>query len=404
MNRASVLLISVLLTLMVTGCVVKQPQQQLFPSQLPLQSLAGVVIQRQQQLWFQPCYEKRWWPIEDFTPQQELSEHYQRFTGFSKSDLYVELQAVVDPAFDKRLLVKQLDTVGGTAATCHFRLAGVLFRAASSDPHWVADILTDRVIVKSVKPLASFQFQTRAQTLTVDETVSSDELGAAASQGKDFAVIARYTEKIVKQGKQPFEITLIKQRCVDSESGALLPLTAQMMFYDRAYHGCARRGHTQTDEIAGFYWYQPEDGHQVMFKLSTDYQVQLVSRDASGKAMTEHGHWQYLKSGKLIFSMQDAEQHEYLMLFRRGTGGQLVLQTGADHWVEYGATFKLWRPSGLQGGVLLPRDKPEQDSKRDAPLVAEPASVTSLTAPSIQAADMDDELLNEIIIDEIQQP
>ncbi|MBU2966240.1 hypothetical protein, partial [Amphritea atlantica] len=198
------------------------------------------------------------------------------------------------------------------------------------------------------------------------------------------------------------------------------PLTAQMTFLGLSYEGCARQGRPAITEVAGFYWYQPQGGHQVMFKLSKDYKVQLVSRDSFGKAVTEHGQWQYLQSGKLIFSMRDAEKHEYLMLFRRASNGQLVLQTGSDRLAALGATFQLWQPSDLPGGQRLPAenanptDKPplikasafvEAPTQQPSSLLpsAQPPSLltdTLLEDAPVQAADIDDELLNEIIVDD----
>ncbi|RTE66388.1 hypothetical protein EH243_07270 [Amphritea opalescens] len=426
------------MALIVTGCAVDKPQP--FPSQAPIQALSGVIVERQEQLWFQPCHEKLWWPLQDFTPQQELTGYYQRFTQFSHKDLYVELQGAVDSALDNALLVKRVDTVGGTAATCHFRLDDILFRAASSEPHWVADIFADHVLVKSINPLGRFNFKV---TDTPADTDSVDIMFADKAEANSTdTVVAHYRER--REGdrqhfqsssrKAPFDITIIEKRCIDTESGTLLPLTAQMTFFGKSYEGCARQGRPAITELAGFYWYQPANGHQVMFKLSKDHRVQLVSRDSSGKAVTEHGQWQYLQSGKLIFSMRDAQQQEYLMLFRRASSGQLVLQTGSDRLAALGATFQLWQPSGLSGGQPLPGSvkpapqprsmtrpasvadtpspaqetlqKPLQKSLQK-PLSTQPAASTSSLLTDavfndlpVQAADIDDELLNEIIVDD----
>ncbi|WP_417222076.1 hypothetical protein [Amphritea sp.] len=418
MIRTVVHISPLLMTLMLAGCAVEKPKP--FPSQAPLQSLSGVVVESQDQLWFQPCHEKRWWPLQDFTEQQALTEYYQRFTEFSKKELYMELQGAVEPALDNRLLVKQIDTVGGTAATCNFRLDGIVYRAASSDPYWVADIRTDHVVVKSIKPLGRYRFKTLGESEAKDSKDDDTEVETP------FPVIARYQE--VKPSKKPFQITIMQQRCIDSASGTLLPLTAQMTFFGQQYSGCARQGHTAIEAVTGLYWYQPPEGHQVMFKLSDDNQVQLVSRDAAGKVVTEKGRWQYLQSGKLIFSMLDANQHEYLMLFRRTTAGPLVLQTGSERLAALGATFQLWQPSGLEGGQLLPSDQERQISDdhdtimnvllaSDNPVpsataseiddsstpAASPLTGAVLHDSPVQAADIDDELLNEIIVDDAKQ-
>lgn len=405
------------MVLTLTGCAVDPTSS--FPSQRSLQSLTGVVLERQDQLWFQPCNEKLWWPLQDYTQQQELTKYYQQLTAFSDQELYVELQGVIDPGLDNSLLVKQVDTVGGTAATCHFRLPGVEYRAAGSQPYWLADIAVDRVVVKSIQPLGSFSFKTLKD--------AADSVEPAVLMGRDRGdfqpaspVVARYRE--VKPSRQPFQIRIRQQRCIDAENGTVLPLTAQMTFQGREYQGCARKGHPAEETLSGFYWYQSAAGEQVMFKLSDDHKVQLVSRDATGKAVTERGRWQYLQSGKLIFSMRDPKQHEYLMLFRRLSAGQLVLQTGSERLATVGASFQLWRPSGLAGGQSLPNEISSPTTMADRVVAAEPdnavdvepvvrqsAAASLLTGAlliesPVRAADIDDELINEIRVDDAQTP
>lgn len=419
MIRTAAHILPLFMALALAGCAVDKPKPKPFPSQAPLQSLSGVVVESQDQLWFQPCHEKRWWPLQDFTEQQALTGYYQRFTEFSKKELYMELQGVVEPTLDNRLLIKQINTVGGTAATCHFRLDGILFRAASSDPYWVADISTDHVVVNSIKPLGRYRFK------TLDDIEIKDSKGDDIKADRPFPIIARY--RAIKPGKKPFEITITQQRCIDNVSGTLLPLTAQMAFLGEQYSGCARQGHTVSDKVTGLYWYQPPEGHQVMFKLAEDNRVKLVSRNVSGKVVAEQGQWQYLQSGKLIFSMQDANQHEYLMLLRRTAAGPLVLQAGAERLAALGAKFQRWQPSGLEGGQLLPSDQERQinddhdtildillasdnpvpteaasDIEDPSPPALSPLTGAVLYDSPVQAADIDGELLNEIIVDDAQ--
>lgn len=411
------------------GCAVEKPQP--FPSQIALQNLAGVVVERAGALWFQPCNERLWWPVQDNTAQQELTAFYRKFTLLRSEALYVELVGGTDPQQDNMLRVKTVETVGGTAQTCHFRLEGLQYRAASSDPVWVADITADQVIVKSVIPAGSYRFRTANET-GKDSPSDSDTLTRSSGTAEDrestavqadSAVVAVYRETLPT--KRPLEIKILQRRCNDAATGTVLPFTAEMHFFGRLYRGCARKGHPVSSEINGFYWYQPPGRAQVMFKLSADQRVQLVTRDAGGKTVAERGRWQYLQSGKLIFSMRDAARQEYLMLFSREADGQLVLQTGSEHLVSYGATFKLWRPSGLSGGQLLsdlpatakgiePGASTDTQASETAPgeqhqalssQLQPPATQSTekpslLTTPQVQAADIDDELLHEIIVND----
>lgn len=443
MIRNAVCITAFVALLTLAGCAAKKSQPLATP--VSLQTLAGVIVERAGVLWFQPCYERLWWQIQDNTEQQELTGYYRQFSMLSNEELYVQLQGGVDPQQDNKLWVNTIDTVGGTAQTCNFRLEGLQFRAASSDPVWVADIMAGQVTVKSVNPLGSYSFQTvneseKADNASINKTTEADvtetdateakateengtaEAAERSGGGSGSDVIALYRETV--PAKKSLQIKIIQKRCVDSETGTLLPFTAEMSLFGRLYQGCARKGHPVNSEINGFYWYQPEGGSQVMFKLSSDQRVQLVTRDSRGKAVAERGRWQYLQSGKLIFSMRDAGQQEYLMLFTRESDGRLVLQTGSEHLVSYGAAFKLWRPSGLSGGQLLtklsagrsaaaPGSSTETLLSGIASEALQPPASSSiqtsltksvLTDTRVQTADIDDELLNEIIVHETDEP
>lgn len=448
MIRNAVFITAFVALLTLAGCAAKKSQPLTTP--VSLQTLAGVIVERAGVLWFQPCYERLWWQIQDNTEQQELTGYYRQFSMLSNEELYVQLQGGVDPQQDNKLWVNSIDTVGGTAQTCNFRLEGLQFRAASSDPLWVADIMAGQVTVKSVNPPGSYSFQTvneseQADNASINKTAEADDTETDATEadsteekitetngtaeasersggGTGSDVIALYRETV--PAKKPLQIKIIQKRCVDSETGTLLPFTAEMSLFGRLYQGCARKGHPVNSEINGFYWYQPEGKSQVMFKLSSDQRVQLVTRDSRGKALAERGRWQYLQSGKLIFSMRDAGQQEYLMLFTRESDGRLVLQTGSEHLVSYGAAFKLWRPSGLSGGQLLTKLSagsnaaapgsstatllPGIASEALQPPASSPIQATLtesvLTDLRVQTADIDDELLNEIIVHEADEP
>jgi len=443
MIRNAVCITAFVALLTLAGCAAKKSQPLATP--VSLQTLAGVIVERAGVLWFQPCYERLWWQIQDNTEQQELTGYYRQFSMLSNEELYVQLQGGVDPQQDNKLWANSIDTVGGTAQTCNFRLEGLQFRAASSDPLWVADIMAGQVTVKSVNPLGSYSFQTvneseKADNASINKTTEADvtetdateakateengtaEAAERSGGGSGSDVIALYRETV--PAKKSLQIKIIQKRCVDSETGTLLPFTAEMSLFGRLYQGCARKGHPVNSEINGFYWYQPEGGAQVMFKLSSDQRVQLVTRDSRGKAVAERGRWQYLQSGKLIFSMRDAGQQEYLMLFTRESDGRLVLQTGSEHLVSYGAAFKLWRPSGLSGGQLLTKLSAARSAAAPGSSTAtllsgiasealQPPASSSiqtsltksvLTDSRVQTADIDDELLNEIIVHETDEP
>ena len=455
------------------GCAVEKPQYFPFPDKL--QSLSGVLLESEGSFWFQPCYERLWWPVQDLTVDHEIADIYHQFTPLGREAIYVELQGAVDVSQNYQLLVKTLDTVGGTRQTCHFSLEGLEYRAASSKPVWVADITARQILVKSASPPGSYNFYTVNSKDADNDTTASGktdaensveneaEQSSAGSKGADTDnntavnaepeadkssitdklpktkrnrqvytpsgsddviddddtadardVVALYRQRFVSDN--PFQIKIIQERCTDSVTGTLLPFTAEMRFYGHLYSGCARKGRSLNRDIKGYYWYQPPGKPQIMFKLSADQRVQLVTRNSQGKTVTERGRWQKLDSGKLVFSMRDAMQKEYLMLFVREPDGRLILQTGSEHLVSLGTAFRLWRPSGLEGGQLMIRVKPENKPAESVPATAEADAVveeSSLPGESsstltesvlpdaqIQPADIDAELLNEIMVND----
>lgn len=378
MTRFSFHLTAFIVLLILGGCAAEELRT--LPGSVSIKSLSGVMAEKQGKLWFRPCNERLWWLLKDYTEQQEIAGFYRQFTQDSKAELYIELQGAVDPEQENSLLVSQLDTVGGTASTCNFQLRDIEFRAASSSPYWVADVGTKMTSVKSFKPAGSYHFFTQ-------EGSSDDPLVANI-----------YREKTSVE--QPLQIKILSRRCIDPENGTVLPFSAEMTFFGNIYKGCARKGHPSTEFLSGFYWYQPPGKYQVMFKISSDKRVQLVTRDARGSAVTERGVWQYLESGKLIFSMIDAKEDEYLLLFRLGAEGRLILQTGSERYASAGTAFQLWRPSGLSGGQLLEaQSRVHQDSTSSVMKSSELIS-SELINSSVLPANIDDELLNEIIITE----
>ncbi|WP_156815107.1 hypothetical protein [Amphritea japonica] len=381
MSRSLSLTAALLVLLILGGCATGNMRS--FPTAIPVKSLSGVIAEKDGTLWFRPCNDRLWWPVQDYTEEQELAGYYRQFILDSKAELYFELQGAVDPEQENSLLVKQLDTIGGTAATCNFQLRDVEFRAASSSPYWVADIGTKMTAVKSVNPAGSYHF------FTLEESTD------------DPLVAHVYREKT--KVAQPLQIKILSERCVDPENGTVLPFSAEMKFFGNIYKGCARKGHPSSEFLSGFYWHQPQDKPQILFKLSPNKRVQLVTRDSAGHAVTERGTWQSLESGKLIFSMLDSNEKEYLMLFRWEGAGRLILQAGSEHYTSAGAAFRLWRPSGLSGGTLLEDQvvKVQESSTRE-PAVTESAATVidkaELFSETVLPANIDDELLNEIIV------
>ena len=195
MTRSLSLAAVLSLLLILGGCATGDMRG--FPALLPVKSLSGVIAEKEGTLWFRPCNDRLWWPVKDYTVQQEVAGFYRKFVLNSKAELYFELQGAVDPQQGNSLLVKQLDTVGGTAATCNFQLRDVEFRAASSAPYWVADIGTKMTAVKSVNPAGSYHF------FTLEES-TDDPL---------VAHVYRERTKVA----QPLQIKILSKRCVDQK-------------------------------------------------------------------------------------------------------------------------------------------------------------------------------------------
>ncbi|GGK59511.1 hypothetical protein GCM10007941_07220 [Amphritea balenae] len=350
----------VLMSVLIGACTPAHKKQ--FPQSQPLIELAGVLLFQGQQLWYQPCNERYWWPVADYSSGNEIMSVYQRLTSGESVELYAELTGSIDPAQNNVLAVKALKVVGGTKDTCNFRLEGLEFRAASSSPYWVADVASEMTIVKSINPLGKYTFFT--EQLSVDlrnepqlEIEMSDEKSSENSFEQDSFQQNPVQKKTVYRErtpvKQPLEISITPGRCIDDVNGSILAYSVEMLFFGQTYRGCARKGHSSSELISGLYWLQDNPESQQLLKLKSDKKVQLVRRAHTGKTLIERGTWQYLESGKLILSMRNQQQKEFVMLFRRELDNSLTLLTSSvDHLVK-GRQFRRWHNAGLVGGRQL---------------------------------------------------
>ena len=364
-----------LLSLFISGLIACTPGNNRGQELSAAVPLSGVIVNKDGQLWFQPCQERLWWPLTDETQLQELASLYQRFTDAHNVELYTELKAAINAESDNALQVYQIDLVGGGRDTCYYRLNGLQYRAASSAPYWVADIRSDRVAVKSVKPLGSYNF--------FAEKADPEE--------GDNREIFRETTPV----RQPMSVVIIPGRCTDQTNGTILPFRAELNLFGQLYRGCARQGHTKEQVLTGLYWTE-WSGRQAMFRLLPDSRIQLARQDVSGNSVTEKGHWQYLESGKLILSMRDSQQKEFIVLLRRQPDGSFKLQTPAQKLAPNGTRFIRWQPSGLAGGQLL--YQPAADNK--AAQVALPAK--QFTESTVMPARIGESTVDEIRVNEMK--
>lgn len=362
--------IAAVISVLLSGCNTLRP---VLPDALSVKPVSGVLQRVEEQLWFQPCFERLWWPVNDYTQTAELQRLYERFAGPGTLPVYIEADAVVDPAQGHRMLISRIKVAGGTASTCSYRIDGVAFRAASESPYWIADIAEDSVVVKSTNPLGRYSFLV---------TATEDEAG----------VIYRETTAVA----QPFSIRLTEQRCEESSNGTVLNYAARMVLFGHPYQGCARRGHSGETQLHGYYWYSPGGTDQVVMNLGDDQRVQLVYKTPGGRVTTVRGHWQFLESGKLILSMKHRNGKEFLALFRRQDSGAFTLQGNAFEWAPAQADFQHWQPSGLPGGRALPGQDTEQVPDNDGVQVI---TLPSFAAPTAQA---DGEQLTPIRVTECE--
>lgn len=328
---------ALIIAALISACNQTAQVRPTLPATVEPQPLRGVLQRYDDRLWFQPCYERLWWPVLDYTAAAEVSPLHQRLAG--GHDLYVEVDGAVDEQQQNQLLISQVNVAGGTAETCAYRIRDLSFRAANSSPYWVADIKQDSVTVKTANPLGRFSFLVDHQ---------EDEQG----------LLYRQTRAV----DDPFSIRLTRQRCDDRSTGTILAYRAEMILFGHTYPGCARRGHPLEEQLQGYYWYADRQGDQVVLNVSADQRVQLVRKDRAGRVISERGQWQLSRSGKLILSMKHSNGKEFVLLFRRQENGTLSLQSEQLGWAPARAAFLQWRPSGLSGGRRLPvagEDLPE---------------------------------------------
>lgn len=312
-----------------------------------LHRISGVVIKESGQFWFQPCFERNWWRMQDKTANQDLTQHYGRLSGAANQPVYMELDLLTDP--DPTLMAYQLSVAGGTAATCSFRLGDVEYRAASFSPYWVADVDDAMVTVKSANPIGQYSFTTEKRPLN-NSSYEYRQAGASPD---------------------PFSIRITAERCLDKSNGTLLNYRAQMRLFGQPYSGCARAGHASKKvPVSGYYWYGDSTESQselMLFRLSDNNRVDLVSRRPGKETITVRGAWQYLESGKLILTMKDRQDQEFLLIFSRLDNRSLVLEAGESVYAIKGAEYRFWQPLDLPGGQLSRKAMPQMPEPQQLP-------------------------------------
>lgn len=328
--------------LFITAC------NQVKPAPDSLRTVAGVIIKEDGQYWFQPCFERNWWRMQDKTTAQDLTQYYSRFSGAANQPVYMELDLLPGAVSDPVLRAYHLRVAGGTAATCSFRLAGLEYRAASFSPYWVADIDDATVTVKSANPVARYSFSTEKKPLN--------------SNGYEFLQAGAATD--------PFSIRITAGRCVDKDNGTLLNYLAQMQLFGQAYTGCARAGRmNNATPVIGYYWYGDSTARSselMLFRLSANHRVDLVSRQPGQETITVRGTWQYLESGKLILTMKDRQNKGFLLMFTRLDNRSLVLEAGLSGYGSKGSEYRFWQPLDLPGGQLSRKLIPQAEVLRQA--------------------------------------
>lgn len=329
--------IGLLLAVLLTGC------NQVKPIPDNLKSLQGVVVRDEGQIWFQPCYARKWWRLKDSTAGLELNSLHSRFAGVTTQPVYMELDIVPDLEEQAGLAVHQIRIAGGSEATCYFTLSGLEFRAASTSPYWVADINPSRVIVKSANPIGQYSFSV--------SRVSSETAGIEYLQTGDT--------------KNPFAIQLTEKPCIDPENGILLAFKAKMKLFGKNYDGCARSGKPEYEQslpVAGYYRLEDNSlpaSNSILMRLIESGRADLVQRRTGMPTRILRGRWQYLDSGKLILTMKDHRGKGSLLMFRRQPSGAMVLESKNTEWVASGSQLRYWLPQDLPGGQLYRTQKPE---------------------------------------------
>ncbi|WP_432473237.1 hypothetical protein [Amphritea sp. HPY] len=259
-------------------------------------------------------------------------QYYGRLSGAADQPVYMELDLQPGSDADPVLRAYQLRVAGGTATTCSFRLGGMEYRAASFSPYWVADIDEENVTVKSANPIGRYSFATGKKSLH--------------SRGFEYQQVGVVPD--------PFSIRITAGSCVDKSNGTLLNYRAQMKLFGQAYSGCARAGQTSNNNpVSGYYWYgdsSASGAERMLFRLSENKRVDLVSRRPGQEAMTVRGTWQYLESGKLILTMKNRQNKEFLLIFTRLDNRSLVLEAGLSGYGSKGTEYRFWQPLDLPGG------------------------------------------------------
>ncbi len=264
------------------------------------QLIRGAVNYSQGEFTITPCYSQERRKLQD--KRGLVKKRYREQTPEGSLPVYMELRA--SPLTDLSWDVSDVQVAGGGSNACEFDLIGIQYRAAGSDPLWIADVLTDSVRVQSYDNL---------RTLTFPLSLSSGSGG-----------IWEGALKSVKNRTHRFRLEILDQSCRDKHN-AWYRWTASLDLDGDLFYGCAREGDLTSRSVKGRYSNDlTQENVFVVLDLLDDQKASMLLDYRNGQPLiVMNGVWKWKSSDTLLleFSEQDGRQQQSFLLLRRTVNG-----------------------------------------------------------------------------------
>ena len=288
----------------------------------------GIVSLQDQQLVFQPCYTRK---------QEPVTDHTNRLISYLANQFNPRVYAEVSGTELRQSSpwgIYKVHVLGGHSATCHFELQGNLFRAAGSNPIWIADVQQGAIYVQNDKGLTKLRFPASEPERSVNTLVWQSTL---------------QTPNLYN-----LHLRLKLQSCRDAH-GIEYEYSARMKLNDKVFKGCARQGDLGQRTLPGLYEVKVavSDRYQqhISMHLMADGQVAITQDYLNQQPIyKQQGRWELLPKNKVaVYLISEQQDGNDVLVFHRHRLGGLVMQGYSAVYGKAGLTFQRIGPA--LGGV-----------------------------------------------------
>lgn len=291
-GRTRLMLLGIVLLL--AGCsaltVERDPDYQL---------IRGTVRPSPEGFYITPCYSHQ---PRQLTASAQVQARYQQLAVSSGLPVYMELWAKPLPNLDWQ--VSDVQMAGASVQACRFSLAGIRFRAAGSQPLWVADLLPDSIRVRSYEQLRTLKFP-------LDEQQSRLGVWTGTLQGTN-------------NNTHQLRLEIRDTPCLDEHQN-WYRWRAYMTLDKRSFSGCARQGDLSSRSVKGRYSNELDTQQVfVVLDLLDQQQARMLLDYRNGQPLiVVIGQWRWQSETTLLveFSAQDGRSRQSFLLLERTPRG-----------------------------------------------------------------------------------